>query len=332
VISRVFPDVVWHAETPILRTAPAPLFLLSKLVRDSGFKVVLTGEGADEILGGYDIFKEVKIREFCRRNPDSAWRPLLLRRLYPYLPAIQEQPAGHLARFFQVDGTAPGPLASHMPRWRMTAGIKNLFSASAQAQLLSRAIFSDILNRLTESYAAWKPFIQAQYLEANCLLPGYILSSQGDRMAMAHSVEGRFPFLDPRVVEFAAHLPVRLKMKVLCEKYLLRRCADGLIPASIRDRTKQPYRAPDGQCFLDPALDYVNDLLSPDGIRRYGVFDPGAVGRLLAKFRAGKAIGARDNMALVGVVSTQLLAHQFLHSPKGPPSNADSRRTEAVRH
>jgi asparagine synthase (glutamine-hydrolysing) len=121
-------------------------------------------------------------------------------------------------------------------------------------------------------------------------------------------------------------------MKALCEKYLLRRCADGLIPASIRARTKQPYRAPDGRCFLDPSLDYIADLLSPEGIRRYSIFDPGAVGRLLTKFRAGKAIGARDNMALVGVVSTQVLAHQFLHSTPRMISHADSRRTETVRH
>ncbi len=75
-IARVFPEVIWHTEQPIVRTAPAPLYLLSELVRDSGFKVVLTGEGADETMGGYDIFKEAKIRRFWGRNPASDWRPL----------------------------------------------------------------------------------------------------------------------------------------------------------------------------------------------------------------------------------------------------------------
>src|SRR5262245_13111367 len=84
-IARVFPEVVWHTEKPILRSAPAPLYLLSGLVREHGFKVVLTGEGSDEMLGGYDIFKEAKIRRFCAARPESSRRPLLLRRLYPYL-------------------------------------------------------------------------------------------------------------------------------------------------------------------------------------------------------------------------------------------------------
>src|SRR4029434_7233256 len=73
------------AERPILRTAPAPLFLLSKLVNDAGIKVVLTGEGADEMFAGYDIFREAKVRRFWAKAAGSTCRPLLLERLYPYL-------------------------------------------------------------------------------------------------------------------------------------------------------------------------------------------------------------------------------------------------------
>ena len=105
-IGRVFPNVVWHAEQPIVRAAPAPLFLLSRLVRDSGFKVVLTGEGADEVLGGYDIFKEAKIRRFWGRCPESNIRPLLLKRLYPYMENIQRQPVAYLKAFFHVSPDA----------------------------------------------------------------------------------------------------------------------------------------------------------------------------------------------------------------------------------
>ena len=84
-IAEVFPDVVAHAERPLLRTAPAPLFLLSRLVRDAGIKVVLTGEGADEMFAGYDLFREGKVRRFWGRQPASTIRPRLLERLYPYL-------------------------------------------------------------------------------------------------------------------------------------------------------------------------------------------------------------------------------------------------------
>jgi asparagine synthase (glutamine-hydrolysing) len=312
-VARVFPDVVWHAEQPVLRTAPAPLFLLSRLVRDSRFKVVLTGEGADEALGGYDILKEVKIRLFCLRNPRSQWRPNLLKRLYPYMDGIQRQPAAYLARFFDAGTPDRSPFFSHLPRWQVTSRAKVLFSDALRSELGGYDAIAELEALLPEPYRGWETFLQAQFLEANYLLPGYILSSQGDRMAMAHSVEGRFPFLDHRVIQFASKLPVNLKMKVLDEKYLLKRCAASILPPSVIKRKKQPYRAPDGECFIQPAAnDYAEELLSPACVRRYGIFDSDAVTKLFAKFRAGKAVGAKDNMALVGVISTQLLIHQFI--------------------
>jgi asparagine synthase (glutamine-hydrolysing) len=167
---------------------------------------------------------------------------------------------------------------------------------------------------LPAAYASWPAFCQAQYLEAAHLLPGYILSSQGDRMAMAHSVEGRYPFLDYRVIEFAAKLPPVLKMKVLNEKYLLKCIAAGLVPESVRRRAKQPYRAPDGKSFFgDARTDFVADTLSAGKLRRDSIFDPESVGRLVQKFRAGTAIGVKDDMALVGILSTQLVVDQFIH-------------------
>ena len=121
-IARVFPEVIWHAEQPVVRTAPAPMFLLSKLVRENGFKVVVTGEGADEILGGYDLFKETKIRRFWARNLHSRWRPLLLKRLYPYMQDLQRQSPEYLQQFFRVnEQNLASPFFSHLPRWELTA-------------------------------------------------------------------------------------------------------------------------------------------------------------------------------------------------------------------
>src|SRR5581483_11023884 len=120
-----FPEVIRHTEQPIVRTAPVPLFLLSKLVRESEFKVVLTGEGADEMLGGYDIFKEAKIRRFWARVPNSRLRPLLLRRLDPYMEGIQRQPASYLESFFHIKPEElSSPYFSHLPRWELTAKLK----------------------------------------------------------------------------------------------------------------------------------------------------------------------------------------------------------------
>ena len=318
-IGQVFPEVIWHTEKPVLRTAPAPLYLLSRLVRNSGYKVVVTGEGADEVLGGYDIFKETKIRRFWESQPGSQMRPALLRRMYPYLPNIQNQADAYRKAFFHIDVDGDmQPFFSHIPRWRLTARLKMFFSDALRAELGKNDGYSKIQGRLPQCYMSWDSFCQAQYLETKYLLPGYILSSQGDRVAMAHSVEGRFPFLDYRVVEFASRLPVSLKMKVLNEKYLLKRCAEGLIPPSVAKRHKQPYRAPEACSFLQPAArEYVEELLSPEQIRRDGLFDAPAVGMLLDKFRKGAAIGIKDNMGLVGIVSTQLLLHQFINHFEG---------------
>jgi len=317
-IADCFPDVVWHAEQPILRTAPAPLLLLAKLVRDSGFKVVLTGEGADELLGGYDIFKEAKIRRFWGKHLDSHWRPLLLKRLYPYMDGIQRQSPAYLQSFFQVsEENLASPFFSHLPRWQLTSKLKMLFSDAVRNELLDLSAITTLEEQLPPGFFSWTPFNQAEYLDAAYLLPGYILSSQGDRMAMAHSVEGRHPFLDHRVVTFASQLPANLKMKVLDQKHILKRAARGMIPPSILQRPKQPYRAPDGKSFYAFPNDYVEEMLSPKRIAQDGIFDPRPVGALCAKFKAQRTTSVKDNMALVGILSTQLLLHQFIHHKTG---------------
>ena len=316
----MFSDVIWHTEQPIVRTAPAPLYLLSKLVHESGIKVVLSGEGADEMLGGYDIFKETKIRQFWGRQPESSWRPLLLKRLYPYMENIQRQSLGYLKHFFHVTEQDLGsPFFSHLPRWGLTAKSKLFFSEATRAELASYNGIDDLRQELPEQYSSWPPFSRAEFLEASFLLPGYILSSQGDRMAMAHAVEGRYPFLDHRVVEFATKLPSNLKMKVLDQKHLLKQAVKGLIPESIRTRHKQPYRAPDGRSFFNHKDSYVEDTLSPTRIKQDGIFDPRATGALLQKFRSGRETGVKDNMALIGILSTTLLIDRFVRE-RGRPN------------
>ena len=332
-IGQVFPDVIWHAEQPVLRTAPAPLFLLSDRVRERGYKVVLTGEGADEIFGGYDVFKEAKIRRFMNIYPQSRFRHLLLRRLYPYIPALQAQPDAYLASFFRTGpGNAGTPFFSHLPRWNLTSQLKRFYSGPLRARMGGYDARADLWSRLPRKYGDWDDFARAQYLETAYLMPGYILASQGDRMAMGHGVEQRFPFLDHRIVEFGASLSPRLKMKVLDEKYILKRAARGLIPESVRRRPKQPYRAPDCRSFFSEtgrSPDYVQALLAPKRIREDGLFDPAAVTGLVTKVRAGRAGGVRDNMALVGILSTQLVVDQFIRSFTRAD---DSERDPRVRH
>jgi len=306
-IAATFPDTIRHAESPVLRTAPAPMRLLSGLVRRSGVKVVLTGEGADEVLGGYDIFKEAKVRQFWARNPASLWRPALLKRLYPYLDLTSATSAAYLKEFFGVGLDRPDdPFFSHLPRWMTTAQCKLFLSEDLRRQIEGSAVerFRDALPAGIER---WHPFNRAEYVEARTLLPSYLLSSQGDRMLMANSVEGRFPFLDHRLIAFANALHPRYKMRVLREKHLLREAMRADLPPSILQRHKQPYRAPDAAAFLQGDVpDYVNQLLGHECLAGYGYFDPDKVVRLVAKLRRARVHAARDNMSFVGVLSTQL--------------------------
>ncbi len=324
-IGQNFPQVIWHTETPILRTAPVPLFQLSRLVRENQFKVVLTGEGSDEIFAGYDIFKEDRVRRFWAKQPRSAMRPKLLQRLYPdiFVPG-NSRGGAFLTGFFrkglsQVDS----PTYSHMIRWENTSQIKSFFSEDLQSSVGQGDGFENrFMSLLPEDFLSWDPLSRAQYTEISIFLSNYLLSSQGDRVAMGHAVEGRFPFLDYRVVEFASQIPPRYRLNGLKDKYILRQSAKSLIPPELAMRAKQPYRAPISRCFLgDHRPDYVRDLLSEEAIRQAGYFDPAKVSRLVEKCQRqeGKLLSERENMALVGILSTQLIDHQFITNFPGDP-------------
>ena len=313
-IARVFPDVVRAAETPLVRTAPAPMFLLARATREQGIKVVLTGEGADELFLGYDLFKESAVRLFCARRPESAVRPRLFDRLYPYLG--HDGRAGEFWRkFFLSAGSPSDPLFSHLPRFQLTSRIKSFYSAETRAELHEFDPLEELRASLPPSFARWSSPNRAAYLEMVTLLSSYLLCAQGDRMAMAHGVEGRFPFLDHRLFELAAALPTSSKLLGLKEKEILRRWARGVLPASISQRPKQPYRAPDAPAFFSEGrgtCDYVEDLLSAEAIRRVGIFDESAVSGLTRRCRTAKVAGYAENQALVAILSTQLWYSQFV--------------------
>lgn len=320
-IGGVFPEVIWHTETPLLRTSPAPMYLLSKLVHERGYKVVLTGEGADEFLAGYDIFKEAKVRRFWARRPDSAWRAALLRRLYPDIGGLQRTNGAFLSAFFG-EGLTDVDSAdySHALRWRNTARAKRFFAPELAAAISQPSAQHTPRPEIPPQFLSWHPLARAQYLEISVFLSQYLLSSQGDRVAMAHSVEGRFPFLDYRVVEFCNGLPARLKLRGLLEKRLLRKVARAWLPPEIWQRPKRPYRAPIHRSFFhDRTPDYVRELLAPEAIRAKGYFHPAAVRHLVDKIQRGQAIGETDDMALAGILSTQLVDQLFLREFKGAP-------------
>lgn len=323
-IRNLFPQTVWHCEKPLLRTSPVPMLLLSGLVQSEGYKVVLSGEGADEILGGYNIFKEAKIRDYWGRDLGSRRRPLLLERLYPYIFRNPSRARSFLQDFFAVKPEQLGdPLFSHTVRWE--GGRKNLgfFSDDCLAALSGYNPVQEVVHSLPEEFSRRDLLSRAQVLEMEIFLSNFLLSSQGDRVGMAHSIEMRHPFLDYRVIDFAFRLPSKWKIRGLNEKYLLKHAYRADIPERITKRAKQPYRAPIRELFFAGAPeDYVDDLLGEDALKRTGYFNPLKVARLYAKFRncADEFASEFQNMALIGVLSTQLLHHQFLASSLNPCS------------
>jgi len=168
-INQAFPEVVWHTETPILRTAPVPMFLLSGLVSEHDFKVVMTGEGADEFLAGYDIFKEMKIRRFWAADPDSSLRPKLLGLLYPDIQRMGASTA-FLVGFFKKDLVqTDSPYYSHLIRWQNTARtLRFLDDPGGETELVP-------VRALPAGFHSWPPLSQAQYLEMTTFLLPYLL-------------------------------------------------------------------------------------------------------------------------------------------------------------
>ena len=321
-IAELLPRTIEMSEKPTLRTAPAPLLRLSRAVREAGLKVVTTGEGADELFAGYDVFRENKVRHFWAREPESALRPLLLTRLNAFIGKDLKRSGAFLVGFYRKGLTeTDDPLYSHRLRFANTSRLLGLLDADVVAGAADRGDPAERLEaRLPSWFGEMTPLGRAQYLEISTFLESYLLHSQGDRMLMGHSIEGRFPFLDYRVAEFAAALPDALRLRGLNEKYLLRKSVEHRLPTEIAARKKRPYRAPIVGAFVgDDAPGYVRELLAPERLAAAGVFDPEAVGRIVRKCEAGAprdAVSETDEMALVGVLSTMILHDRFVASPR----------------
>jgi asparagine synthase (glutamine-hydrolysing) len=332
-IAGAFLDTIRHTETPSVRTAPIPLGLLARSVREAGIVVVATGEGADEVFWGYDLFKEAKIRRFALREPGSGARPALFDRLYAHM-------GGRLAgtpfwrRALMNAGDPSDPLFSHQSRLAATGVTRSFYEPGLRRDLDALGPLDRIRASLPPAFASWSTLQRASWLEITTLLEPYLLSTQGDRVAMAHGVEGRYPFLDHRVLEWAASQPDHRKLSGLRDKVAVREVARRVLPpaaAAAAARPKQPYRAPEIRPFFPAsgAPDWVRELLAPDALRDAGFFDPGAVAGLVRRAGEGRIASQREAFALVGIVSTQAFVQTFC--PAGGPPAYPEETTEPRR-
>jgi len=310
-IAKHLKSMLWFTEKPLLRTAPIPLYLLSRLVHESDYKVVLTGEGGDEIFGGYNIFKEAKIRNFWAKYPDSKLRPLLLAKLYPYI-FKDNRLKDSLVEFFKYGIDEPSnPFFSHIIRWNNTSKIKAFFSSELEENLNSYNGLDELRTDLPADFNSWNYLSKAQYLETTIFLSNYLLSSQGDRAAMANSVEMRMPFLDYRIIELMCNVEPELKINGLNEKFILKKVFKDLLPQRILNRDKNPYRAPIKQGIL-VNKELTGQYLNRDSLKEYGLFDPEKVRLLINKLNKFEKASEVDNMALIGILSSQIIYNMFI--------------------
>jgi len=322
-IADGFPAAIWHAETVLFRTAPIPLMLLAQEVHTSGFKVVLTGEGADEAFLGYEIFKETLFREQYDQYANDDERIAALRKLYPYLAHFQDDRARSVLGFFarNTKSDLPGLFSHHIRFQNGLLGLRLLKGSYDDKQ--AGADFSQSLETLYPGFTSLPSVLRAQILEYTTLLGGYLLCSQGDRMSSAHSVEARCPFLEKDLVEFAFGLPQDTRLHEGREKHVLRQAFADVLPDELVGREKNPYRAPDAKALLrDPETEWLA-ALKAEHLDACGLIEGPHARQLLDRVqkKAPEAISPREDQACVLVLSLALLNERFVeHFPTITPA------------
>jgi asparagine synthase (glutamine-hydrolysing) len=316
-IGDALPDVIWHTEMPMVRTAAAALYLLSRAVRDAGVKAILSGEGADEILLGYDLYKTVVLNKLAAAGESLPDDVTLLRRVLSADPCMMTGKddaslKGLLATVNAVQRQTDSFYGVHRFRWDRVASIKQYLSDDMRSELAGHDALADLRSLLPLDFSNMDALHRAQYLDIETLLIGYSLSSQGDRVSMAHSVESRVPFLDHTLVEFAARIPASSKLVKFVDKAPLRQAFTSRLPVGIVTRQKRAYGAPNWAALFYPSeQQYVADLTSSSQIAAAGLFDSKKVSELVKVCRDDPAGCRGDVFALISILTTQMLFSRF---------------------
>ena len=302
-----YPALVRAAETPVIDTSCVGLMRLAKAVREAGYKVALTGEGADEWLGGYPWFKIHRL---------TGWLPggaaYLARKLAMRLAGSPMYPRSMIRHVQGLVGGQNGWLDVY---GMMSLNKLRFFAPDFKQFALQRSPYEDL--GLSPDLHRWHPFHRQMYLGARIMLPGHLLSSKGDRVAMHNSVETRYAFLDEDVIGYMSRLHPRWKLRgLLRDKYVERAVAERWLPKATAWRRKKMFRAPMDSWVREGAgVAWVNDVLSPASIARTGYFDHAAIEvarKRLARMRPGSLGKTGLEMGLTAVVATQLWHHLHL--------------------
>jgi asparagine synthase (glutamine-hydrolysing) len=306
-LATTFPELIRAAEGPVLDTSCAALLRLAQSVHEQGYKVALTGEGADEALAGYVWYKSQKVRDAITRRIGHGLPRLVRKGLMGSISGRRLRLPPELA----VGGVRP----AQQDLYELISQAKPGLYSSGLLQRLSDHNPYDDLDIATDNIKRWHPLNQSLYVGYKVMLAGLLMISKGDRIAMNASVETRYPFLDDDVIAFCAGIAPEYKLRGLTEKWILRKVAARILPARIANRPKTMFRACMSGSFLGtdrPA--WVDQLLSPESLRATGYFDPAGVVRQRAlQVRLPRVTPSRfiHDVALTCVVSTQLWHHIY---------------------
>jgi asparagine synthase (glutamine-hydrolysing) len=313
-VMGTYPRLISAAECPVIDTSCTALLLLAQEVHARGFKVALTGEGADEWLAGYPWFKIDRLLGFLDVVPGLRLSQLA-RRAFLWLNGAPKVNWNLVRKVHDVAGGHNAWMDFYS---LISLNKLRFFSPSMLEQVAEHNSYADIgIN--AERIRRWHPLNRALYFGIRVHLAGSLLLSKGDRVAMHSSVETRYPFLDEDVFDYLAPLHPRWKLRGFEEKYLLRRLAERWLPASIARRRKAMFRAPLDSFFdaagTTPLPPFIDQLLSDESLRRTSYFDATAVRHWRERFRTLKAGSSQRisvEMGLVGVLSTQMWHHTFI--------------------
>jgi len=264
-VSERLTDAVYYSETPLKETYNTCSLALSELVHDNDIKVILTGEGADEIFAGYVGYRFDELRASGNRNGMNSVDEIM--------EDDERQKLWGDRNFFYEKNY-----------YEMRETKTAVYSENLRRQF---ATFNSIGSYLVDKTKlnGRHPIHKRSYIDFKLRLSDHLLADHGDRVAYRNSIEARYPFLDIRLVEFARTIPPRLKLNGLIEKYIVKKVAEKYIPARIASREKFHFVAPGSPSLLRQNIEWVEDLLSYDTIRRQGYFDPDTVESIKKMYR-----------------------------------------------
>jgi asparagine synthase (glutamine-hydrolysing) len=319
-----YPELIEAAEFPVVDTSCLGLLHLARSVHQHGYKVVLTGEGADEWLAGYSWFKINRLAGWLDNIPGL---PLgyALRRSFL---AATGQPAFPYATYRQTQSTMGGHNGWMDLYGFMSINKLRFLSGDIRRELVGKSALEDL--ELSPDLHRWHPFNRQMYFGARIMLPGHLLSSKGDRIAMHSSVESRYVFLDEDVIAYMAKLHPRWKLRgVFKDKFIERKVAERWLPPEIAWRKKHMFRAPmdswmknggsgaqsqNSTLRVSQSEEWIDQVLSAESLQKVGYFDPVAVASARERLaRPGRGLGRTSlEMGLTAVIATQLWHHLYL--------------------